>query len=102
MTLHSIRLPQLPLGLGNTGEFRCSDPPNALVGWRILVRGPAVFLVSPTGWAAGLARALMDPKGKRRTIEVPRVQCVLVWDGEDVAKLQSFDGEPMERPVSAA
>lgn len=98
MTLLSIQLPPLPL-LGAPGHITCSSPPSTLRGFRVLVRGPAVFLVSPPGWLPGLNRTVMDPKGKCRTWEVPRVNCAMVWEGEDVAKLQTYDGEAMEAKV---
>ena len=94
--LNSITLPSLPI-LGSLGNVVCSDPGHKVRGWRVQVRGPAVFLVSPQGWVAGVPLATLKP-GPRRVYELPRAACVMQWDTDDVDaidKLQRFDGPPM-------
>ena len=96
--LVAITLPPLPGTLGALSTVTCDNPNPKVKAWRVAVRGPAVFLVSPPGWVAGKALHEYDEKGPRRVIEVPRTECVLQWETDDVAevdKLQRFDAPAM-------
>ena len=96
MKLLSIKLPDLPI-LRSQSHFFCDRPPEVLRGWSVKVRGRAVFLVSPRGWAHGETGAQRNVNGPRRTfgpLEAGK-DCVLLWDGDDVDSLAKYDGDPM-------
>lgn len=82
----------------NLNVVDATNPPPALVGWSILVRGAAVFFVSPRGWTQG---APGNGKGDARIIEIPRSDVMLVWAHEDalaaVNGVQRIDIGPLER-----
>jgi hypothetical protein len=95
--LVSLTVPSLPI-LGSLGNIVCADPNFKVRGFRVAIRGPAVFLVSPPGWVVGHPLASFDAKGPRRVIEVPRSECVLQFECDDlesIDKLQRFDAPPM-------
>lgn len=104
MRLIAIQLPSLPAGLGSPGNVRVDDPPHVLRGWKISVRGAAVFLISPAGWRKpGDVLVNLDPKGERRVFEIPRSDCVLQWEGDGaVDGLTKYDSESMDRPKVVA
>jgi len=104
MRLIAIQLPSLPAGLGSPGNVRVDDPPHVLRGWKVRVRGPAVFLVSPAGWKKpGDVLVTLDAKGPRRVFEVARGECCLQWEGDgEVDGLTKYDSEPMDRPKVVA
>lgn len=85
----------LPDGLGSLGNVVCDRPAHNMRGWRILLRGPAVLLVSPPGWEPGVAPPMR--KGTAVAIyELPRSQCVLRWEGADgIDAIQKHDTPPM-------
>lgn len=96
--LISIKLEDnLPDGLGSLGNVVCDRPPNQLRGgWRFLLRGPAVFLVSPPGWAPGLSINQRDVKGPSTVYEIARTRCVLRWEGVDgIDGVAKHDTPPM-------
>ena len=88
----------LPDGLGNVGNIVVDRPDVRMQGWRILVRGPSVLLVSPIGWAPGLAPALRV--GSSVVIyEIDRRNCVLRWEGLDgIDSIQKYDSPEMWTP----
>lgn len=60
------------------------QPIDAVMGWRVLVRGPAVILLPPKGPGHEFARSA----------------CVLSWDSakpEDYDKLTTYTSEPLAR-----
>lgn len=85
--------------LGHLGYVDMSQPADKLLGWKLSLRGPAVYLVSPPGWAPNKLRAHeRDPKGPHLVIEVPRTDVVLYWEGDaSVDALAKYDSPPMER-----
>lgn len=88
-------------GLYNVTTINCAEPDARIRGWRALIRGPAVFLVSPRGWKLSTPEQLFDPHGPRRVYEIPRADCVMSWATDDdlaVDKLQKFDSEPFQKP----
>lgn len=65
------------LRASNTMTLTIGEGP--LRDWRVHVRGPSVFLVSPRGWEAG--KQSHEYKGSvRRIYEVPRNRVSLSWD----------------------
>ena len=60
-------------------------PATNVLGWRVLLRGPAVVLLAPDGTGHEFARA----------------QCVLTWSGrqEDYDKLTNYTSDPIARAV---
>lgn len=63
--------------------IRVDRPVNTVIGWRILLRGPTVILVSSDGTAYEFARSA----------------CVIVWSGSvdpnDYAKLTNYTTDPL-------
>lgn len=117
MKLESIAFlnaPKLPaLRTGHAHHLECDNPPEALRGWKVEVRGAAVLLISPPGWshADKCASVYTDDyeqkygkSTKPRTIcEVPRAQVYLHWLGDvDPKALGNYASQPMgirERPA---
>ncbi len=95
--LVSIKIePNLPDGLGSLGNVVCDRPPPQLHGWRIMLRGPAVFLVSPPGWMPGLSPNAREKDGPSTVYEIPRISCVARWEGiEGIESVQKHDTPPM-------
>lgn len=96
MKLISIRLPDLPI-LRSQSHFLCSAPPAILKGFSVRVRGRAVFLVSPRGWASDVNEHQRNKDGPRRTFGPLEAgtDCVLQWEGDDVEACAKYDGDPM-------
>lgn len=64
-------------------------PPDSLLGWRVLVRGPAVILIAPEEVPAGGG------------YEIARSACTLRWDSTataDYDKMANYTSEPLARP----
>src|SRR6266542_2292937 len=105
----------LPLRGGMIIELQ--EPHDNLRGFRCLIRGSSLFLISPPGWRFGALSASFvdgahrcgdDPKAPRVAFEVPRAECDLQWifePGEDeVAALNDYlkagryESEPFDKP----
>lgn len=105
--LASIALPAEVAGYGRVGTINCDAPAGQWVGWSVSIRGAAVFLVSPRGWVRGVTSAnLRNPKDPARAFEIARVNCQLVWEGDDIAasidkSIQRHDTGPFETAVRA-
>ncbi len=95
--LVSIRIDtNFPDGVGNLSNIICDLPDHRVRGWRILLRGPAVFLVTPPGWKPGLPAPARDSAGPITVYEVPRSQCVIRWEGVDgIDNVAKHDTPPM-------
>lgn len=87
--------------LGTLGHIACDRPPGNLRGWRVCVRGPSVFLVSPPGWTHGDSLATRKTDGPCRAFEVPRTSCTLIWEGEGL-EVTKYDSPPMMTPEERA
>lgn len=63
----------------------CDNPSPPMRDWRIIVRGPSIFLISPPGWttATQTRPADRDPKGPVVVHEVPRASVFLQWQSDD-------------------
>lgn len=82
--------------------LECEAPLEQLIGWYAVLRGTALFLVSPPGWKSGIHRNQFDSKGPRAIVEIPRSNCTLCWSGgeadlEEITK-GKFVTPPFERP----
>jgi hypothetical protein len=95
---HAPRIPGLRSG--DIVTIECENPSGSMRGWRALLRGPSLFLVSPPGW---------NPRDQDRVgkfgdptliHEVPRATCYFHWIGEDkdVEKVAKFDSPPFGVP----
>lgn len=102
------RAPKLPgIRAGDLSTLDCANP-GALEGWRIVLRGPAMFLVSPPGWTPNENRATKrDPKGPHVVHEIPRSDVYFQWtadageDVETVLKTGKWESEPLGfKPVA--
>jgi len=90
MKLISLTLPEVkpePLRLApRTIDLR--NPVDTMLGWRVLVRGPAVILIAPDDVPAGGG------------YEIARAACTLRWDSTtsaDYDKMASYTSEPLVR-----
>jgi hypothetical protein len=90
---------------GDLTELDLDNPPQALYGWRISVRGQSIFLISPPGWdwSNSTSPTARDPKGPSLVVEVPRAETFLFWgevdDVEAMFKNTRFDGAPLAGKV---
>lgn len=103
------RAPRLPgIRAGDLSMLDC-DNPGSLTGWRIVLRGPAMFLISPPGWTSSENRATKrDSKGPMTVYEIPRSGVFFQWavgsaeDMENVLKSGKWESEPLgPKPVAA-
>jgi hypothetical protein len=84
---------------GNLSVITLDAPDHRLRGWKVCVRGPAVFLVSPPGWTATPTGGERPTTGPVTVIEVPRISCVMRWqDADSVDTAQKYDSPPMWTP----
>lgn len=85
MKLVNLCLPETkPQELRLQRSINLIAPVDTVLGWRVLVRGPAVIL--------------LDSKGVGH--EFARASCVLTWDGakpEDYDKITTWTSEPLAR-----
>lgn len=107
--------PGLPLRSGLVLE--CDNPHDILRGFRAVIRGGSVFLVSAPGWRNGTGGARFvdgahmvgdDPRAPRQTFEIPRANVQLMWGhdpGEEPAasiadfmKKGFYESEPFDKP----
>lgn len=95
------RSPRIPgLRAGDLVTVECENPPEALKDWRVILRGPTLFLISPIGWC-GKPRSQWDTKAGPVTVaEVPREHCCLQWTADNEADIETvlkggrFDAQP--------
>lgn len=104
MKLISIKIEaNLPFGLGSLGNIVCDAPEHKLKGWKVDVRGPAVFLVSPPGWSPTPQPGERPTSGPVTVFEIPRIQCVMRWEGADsMDNAQKHATPPMYSPADRA
>lgn len=90
MKLITLTLPvEKPKALRMQREIDLRNPVNDVLGWTILVRGPAVIMIPP--------KDSPDPGG----FEIARSACTLRWDSSspaDYDKLGNFTSDPLARP----
>ena len=84
-------------------SIECDNPHEQLKHWRVSLRGPAVFLISPPGWMTGRRSHEWDPKGARVIHEIPRANCYLQWSGDegavDMIVKGKYESEPFGGPI---
>lgn len=92
MKLVSVLLPaDKPEKLRLARAIDLRAPIDTVLGWRVLVRGPAVILLPPPDSA--------DPGG----FEFARSACTLRWDSTvpaDYDKITTYTSEPLTRRVA--
>jgi hypothetical protein len=90
MKLVSVVLPEnKPASMRLSRHIDLRAPVDAVLGWRVLLRGPAVILLAPEGLGHEFARSA----------------CVLSWDSANPAdydKLQTYTSEPLARASQGA
>lgn len=90
--------PRLPgLRPGDLVTIDLDKPGDALVGWKLSIRGQQVFFISPPGWVRDRA-AKRDAKGPVTVFEVPRAEITFCWTGspdevETILKGGKYDSE---------
>jgi hypothetical protein len=96
----------VPGGLGNLaafGEVRTINPHPRLSRWTVSIRGSALFLISPPGWAHNITEREYDKDGPRKIYEIPRHQCLIMWESADPAAVEKLTRhDQLLDPSSAA
>ena len=99
--------PRLPgIRPGDMSTIDCENPNTPLIGWRAMLRGGPLFLVSPKGWKPGSKAPDWDPNGPAVIHEVARSHCFFHWSGsvEDIDTIAKgkFETPPFGKvlPVS--
>ena len=91
--------PQIPgIRQGDLVTIKCHEPANAMKGWRAILRGPALLLISPPGWMPGRPPHDWDPKGACTMHEVARSNCYLHWSGTEVDSEEILKGKFVSPP----
>lgn len=89
MKLLFLQLPEnKPRDIGHLRSIDWRHPVDQVLGWRVMVRGPAVILIAPKGHV--LAGGW----------EIARTECTLRWDSTDPADYKdivNWTSEPLER-----
>ncbi len=67
---------------GDMSTIQCENPNQTLVGWRAVIRGAMLFLVSPKGWKPGSKTHEWDASEPAVIHEIPRTHCFMHWEGE--------------------
>lgn len=75
-----------------------------LRGFRLMLRGPSAFFVSPKGWHQSMPKNSWDPEGPVKIFEIPRSNLHIVWQAdkpEELAAIQkgNFDSQPFGKPI---
>lgn len=89
-------IPRLPgLRPSDTGRILCDNPASPLKDWRVFVRGPQIFFVSPPGWSADQSARSRDPLSPRTVFGPMAASDVyLEWQAEtEVEVLALLDGK---------
>lgn len=74
-------------------------PGDALIGWRVSLRGQQVFFVSPPGWMRDNSmRKRRDPNGPVTVFEIPRGDVYFEWQGSTEELDALFKGGKWESP----
>lgn len=101
--LVAVKLPAIIDGIGRGSTVVTADP-QTFHGWTFSIRGGAVFLVSPRGWVRTLDNQapLWNKEGPRQIFEIPRTECRLIWEADDMAAIdkamQRYDTPVLCRP----
>lgn len=96
------RVPKLPgIRAGDLTSLDC-DNPGPLKDWRIILRGPAMYLISPAGWTHTENRGVQrNPLGPSVVYEIPRTDVFLQWEASDAIDIETvlkggkYESEPL-------
>lgn len=90
---------------GDLTDLDLDNPPPALHGWRISVRGASMHMISPPGWHQSNSTnpERRDPEGPVLVVEVPRTDVFFYWEvpadeTEAFFKNTRFDGPVLGPP----
>lgn len=102
-------IPRMPgMRPGDLATIETAKPGDALLGWRISIRGQQVFLISPPGWDRDRDRSKKrNPNGPTTVFEIPRAEVTFQWTGsadevEAILKGGKYDSEPFGPPPELA
>lgn len=97
--------PKLPgIRPGDLCTINCDRPDGAMRGWRVMIRGAAIFFVSPAGFQTNVSPMAWDKTKPPIVHEVPRANCYLQWSGPsspadiDTLVKSKYDSEPLGEP----
>lgn len=111
LKLKSITFDQAPsipgVRAGVGGKIECLNPTEPMRGWRAVIKGAMLVLVSPSGWKSGKQPREWEKDGPVQAWESPRANCHLQWEADasdDVVAMLSkgFISEPFGKPIEAA
>lgn len=97
-------IPRMPgMRAGELATIDCAKPGDALLGWRISIRGQQVFFISPPGWSRGDLQKQRPSNGSITVFETSRAEVTFHWTGaadeaEAILKGGKYDSEPMGPP----
>lgn len=92
-------VPRMPgMRPGDLTTIDVDKPGDALLGWKLALRGQQVFFISPPGWQRDRS-AKRDAKGPVTVFEVPRSEITFCWTGapdeiDAILKGGKYDSEP--------
>lgn len=93
-------IPKMPgMRPGDLTTIATAKPGDALMDWRVAIRGQQVFFISPPGWVADRSVRVRDAKGPVTIFELARSECVFGWsctpdEIEATLKSGKYDSEP--------
>lgn len=87
--------PNIPgVRAADLATIRLNNPGSQLLGWKVLLRGPSLFFVSPPGWKAPGRHT--EGTDLQTIHEVPRINTFLYWEGtaDEIANVTKYDSPP--------
>lgn len=87
--------PNIPgVRAADLATIRLNNPGSQLLGWKVLLRGPSLFFVSPPGWKAPGRHT--EGTDLQTIHEVPRINTFLYWEGttDEIASVTKYDSPP--------
>lgn len=115
MKLHKItfaRIPALPgIRAGDLSTLDLDNPAAPLRGWRLALRGPSVFLISPPGWNPSnqTTPQSRNPNGPVIVHQIPAAEVFFHWEGSaaDIdtmlkTGMNKFESQPFGPPTPVA
>lgn len=94
--------PRIPgVRAGDLGVIDLENP-NALQGWKVVIKGAVIVLISPPGWMSGRPARDWDPQKPCLIHEIPRATCYLHWEGDETTLDQigkNYTSEPFGKPI---
>jgi len=106
------RIPALPgIRAGDLSSLDLDNPAAPLRGWRLALRGPSVFLISPPGWTTATQTTPQNrnPNGPVVVHQIPAAEVFFHWEGPaaDIdallkGGLSKFESQPFGPPTPVA